>query len=289
VKNQTLTPPPQETPKTKARKKETTAAGKMGDWQRLLAPLAANADELQHLEMPRAKLAAMAAQAAELKQQQAARQAAKQEASKQLQEMLIEGTRLASLLRQAVKQHYGIRSEKLVEFGVPPLRHDEDCLEEGEPDPAPLCPLVDGQTREPKDGERIARKAPVFRGLEIPDLDLRRRHRDEPDDASCLLGDVGGADVVLELVLSRESLEEPVEVRISAGESLPVVAGPDRQRRRAARRADLPPGEGDEGRRQAPGVRGGRGAARQAAGAQGGADLCGVGRCTISQIPTAAG
>jgi chromosome segregation ATPase len=137
VKNQTLTPPPQETPKTKARKKETTAAGKMGDWQRLLAPLAANADELQHLEMPRAKLAAMAAQAAELKQQQAARQAAKQEASKQLQEMLIEGARLASLLRQAVKQHYGIRAEKLAEFGLQPFRGRQ---QPGSATPTPATP-----------------------------------------------------------------------------------------------------------------------------------------------------
>ena len=36
-------------------------------------------------------------------------------------------------------------------------RQDEDCLEEGEPDPAPLCLLVHRQTREPKDGESGAK------------------------------------------------------------------------------------------------------------------------------------
>lgn len=122
MKNQTLLPTPTETPKTKARNRETTAAGKVGDWQRLLAPLVANADDLKHLEIPRTQLAAMVAQAADLKQQQAARRAAKQEASKQLQERLTEGVRLANLLRQAVKQHYGIRSEKLAEFGMQPFR-----------------------------------------------------------------------------------------------------------------------------------------------------------------------
>ena len=80
MKNENLTPQPTETPKAKPRKKETTAAGKVGDWQRLLAPLVANADELKHLEIPRAKLAAMVAQAADLKQQQAAQRAAKQAA-----------------------------------------------------------------------------------------------------------------------------------------------------------------------------------------------------------------
>ena len=124
MKNETVTatPPPQDTPKPKARKRETTAAGKIGEWQRLLAPLTANAEELKHLEVSRAKLAAMAAQATELKKQQAAQRAAKQEASKQLQEMLTEGGRLTTLLRQALKEHYGIRSEKLAEFGLQPFR-----------------------------------------------------------------------------------------------------------------------------------------------------------------------
>jgi hypothetical protein len=72
--------------------------------------------------VPRSQLAAMAAQAVDLKKQQAAQRAAKQAASQQLQEMLTEGVRLANLLRQAVKQHYGIRSEKLAEFGLQPFR-----------------------------------------------------------------------------------------------------------------------------------------------------------------------
>ena len=123
------------TPKPRARLRETTAAGKIGEWQRLLAPLTANAEELKHLEVPRAKLAAMAAQATELKQQQAAQRAAKQEASKQLQEMLTEGGRLTTLLHQALKQHYGIRSEKLAEFGLKPFRGRKP-LESSTPTPA---------------------------------------------------------------------------------------------------------------------------------------------------------
>ena len=130
MNQETLTPPstpvaPQETPSTpkrKVRKKETTSAGKIGGWQRLLAPLAANGDELKHLEVPRTQLAAMAAEAEDMKKQQTAQRAAKQAATQQFQEVLTEGDRLATLLRQAVKQHYGIRAEKLSEFGLQPFR-----------------------------------------------------------------------------------------------------------------------------------------------------------------------
>ncbi|HZF10806.1 MAG TPA: hypothetical protein VFE33_18615 [Thermoanaerobaculia bacterium] len=141
MKNETLTPPPTGTPNPKARNRETTAAGKVGDWQRLLAPLVANADDLKHLEIPRTQLAAMVSQAADLKKQQAAQRAAKQEASKQLQETITEGVRLANLLRQAVKQHYGIRAEKLAEFGMQPFRGRK-------PAPAPTTPSVPPPTVE---------------------------------------------------------------------------------------------------------------------------------------------
>jgi hypothetical protein len=106
----------------KVRKKVNSAAGKLGDWQRLLAPIVANDADLKHLEVLRDQLSAMATQVSDLSKQQAAQRAAKQEASRQLGEVLTEGQRLATLLRQAVKQRYGIRSEKLAEFGIQPFR-----------------------------------------------------------------------------------------------------------------------------------------------------------------------
>jgi hypothetical protein len=101
---------------------ETTYAGIVGDWQRLLEPVKANGEELAHLEVPRAKLEALVSRAVELNKEQAARTAAKQEASKQLRAILTEGRRLATLLRTAVKEHYGPRAEKLTEFELQPFR-----------------------------------------------------------------------------------------------------------------------------------------------------------------------
>ena len=147
MNQETLTPPPtpttpvvpQEdpgTPKRKVFKRESTSAGKIGDWQRLLAPLAANGDDLKHLEVPRARLAAMAAEAEDMKTQQAAQRAAKQASTRQFREMLTEGERLATLLRQAVKQHYGIRAEKLAEFGLQPFRGRKPAATAPAPTPA---------------------------------------------------------------------------------------------------------------------------------------------------------
>src|SRR5262245_14763855 len=88
-----------------ARMRENTYSGMLGDWQRLLAPLDANKEELAHLAVSHARLAEMLAQAVKINQEQAARTAAKQEASQQLKVLLTEGQRLATLLRVGVKQH----------------------------------------------------------------------------------------------------------------------------------------------------------------------------------------
>jgi hypothetical protein len=99
-----------------------TYSGQLGDWQRLLGPLAANAADLPYLEAPRAQLAALLAQGLDVTKAQAVHVAAKQDLSQQIRGIAVEGERLATLLRQAVKQHYGIRSEKLAEFGIQPFR-----------------------------------------------------------------------------------------------------------------------------------------------------------------------
>jgi hypothetical protein len=51
--------------------------------------------------------------------------------------VLTEGSRLTSLLRQALKEHYGIRSEKLDEFGLQPFRGRKAKPAPETPQPAP--------------------------------------------------------------------------------------------------------------------------------------------------------
>ena len=57
-----------------------------------------------------------------------------------LKASLTEGERLANVLQLAVKQHYGIRSEKLAEFGLQPFRGR--IRKAKTPDPAPQTPTT---------------------------------------------------------------------------------------------------------------------------------------------------
>ena len=102
--------------------KETTNAGKMGYLQSFLGSLEANAPELAHLEASRLKLAALVGLLREAELRQSALKASRQEASKELERLFSEALRLATVLRFAVKEHYGIRAEKVAEFGVQPFR-----------------------------------------------------------------------------------------------------------------------------------------------------------------------
>ncbi len=103
-------------------RRHTTQSQMLGDLQVLLVALAANDEDLQHLEISRAKLERMLTQAQDATTRQANAAAIKQEATRQLQTLLIEGTRLGNALRGMLKEHYGIRAEKLAEFGIQPFR-----------------------------------------------------------------------------------------------------------------------------------------------------------------------
>jgi hypothetical protein len=102
--------------------RETTVKGRLGGLLRFRAAMNANREELQHLEATRVRLDQVIDQIQEAADRQGVHTAGKQDASQQLRTLLTEGERLATLLRGGVKQHFGIRSEKLAEFGLQPFR-----------------------------------------------------------------------------------------------------------------------------------------------------------------------
>jgi hypothetical protein len=120
--------------------RETKYTGIVGDLQRLLGALEANREELPQMEPFRLKLAGILAQALEILQQQAALKASKQESSKALRRLLGDGQRLATLARVAVKEHYGVREEKVVEFGLQPFRGRKAKAVTEKPTPTPSPP-----------------------------------------------------------------------------------------------------------------------------------------------------
>jgi len=73
-------------------------------------------------ELPRQKVEAVLTDLNDVTAQQASLTAAKQEASKRLAALHNEGLRLLTFVDAGLRQHYGTRSEKLVEFGRQPFR-----------------------------------------------------------------------------------------------------------------------------------------------------------------------
>lgn len=101
---------------------ETTNTAKLGALVQFAGAIAANTPELPHLEKTCLQYISMVSSLQETAKQQSALVASKQEASKKFRSELTECERLASVLRAAIKQHYGIRSEKLAEFNLQPFR-----------------------------------------------------------------------------------------------------------------------------------------------------------------------
>ncbi|MFL6203234.1 MAG: hypothetical protein ACJ76J_29045 [Thermoanaerobaculia bacterium] len=91
-------------------------------WDKMDVAVTANAAQVPELEVNLAKLRERAQRARALFAQQAALTAAKQEVTKELKQVILEGNSLVKFLREGVRAYLGKRSEKLIEFGVQPFR-----------------------------------------------------------------------------------------------------------------------------------------------------------------------
>jgi len=89
------------------------------------------------LELSRIRLDSLLGEIKDLSAQQASLTATKQEVSKRLAMLIREGQTLVGFLDAGVKQHYGSRAEKLVEFGLQPFRSEPRVRLVG-PDGQPL-------------------------------------------------------------------------------------------------------------------------------------------------------
>jgi hypothetical protein len=95
---------------------------KVAGWEVTATGLAANQDQLQHLEGHRLQLQEGTVQFKTLNTQFNALMASKQDMCKEMQEVFRQMETLMIYLRAAVRQHYGKDSEKLIEFGLQPYR-----------------------------------------------------------------------------------------------------------------------------------------------------------------------
>lgn len=127
---------------------ETTDKGMLGDWKHLLDVVEANRADLPHLDAPRDQLASQLAQAQEINKEQSVLTASKQEKSKQFRGVVTEGQRLANAMRKMIKAHYGIRAEKLAEFGLQPFRGRTRKAKTPAPTPQSPTPVTHADTKD---------------------------------------------------------------------------------------------------------------------------------------------
>jgi hypothetical protein len=117
--------------------KEPKYGTTLNGWQRLLTSMEANAQDFSQLEAYRTQMQTMLDAARLAAKEQTAMAAAKQDATQRLNDLLVEGRKLATFLRGGVKQRYGDTSEKLVEFDLAPARPKAKTPEPAKP-PAPV-------------------------------------------------------------------------------------------------------------------------------------------------------
>ena len=91
-------------------------------WERLIAASESNAAELDYLAADREKLRALVERIKQLKSEQMALTAAKQQVTRDLDATKEGGREIAVRMRYGIKSRYGYKGEQLVQFGLKPRR-----------------------------------------------------------------------------------------------------------------------------------------------------------------------
>jgi hypothetical protein len=94
----------------------------LGDWEQLLAGVAANQGELPHVDVYRAQLDAEITDVRAVQSRRSALRAESLQSTRDLRSFAARGKDLATRIRAGIVLQYGPRSEKLVEFGMKPSR-----------------------------------------------------------------------------------------------------------------------------------------------------------------------
>lgn len=95
---------------------------KVNGWDKMDTAMISNDKEVGHLGFKLPDLREKSQRMRGLYAQHAALAATRQAITQEMQKLIDDGDQIFRLVREGLKEHYGKRSEKLVEFGVEPLR-----------------------------------------------------------------------------------------------------------------------------------------------------------------------
>lgn len=123
-------------------KKAKTYGDVLASWEAMHTAMAANAEEFPHLQDRMERLAGYLERARDFVVRHEKVAAERRTVSRELRELIREGEKLTTFLRTGLKEHYGNRNEKLIEFGVEPLRRRPRVSKpaDTEPKPEPTVP-----------------------------------------------------------------------------------------------------------------------------------------------------
>lgn len=100
----------------------TSIADYVIDWENLVVNVKASASHVPGISLHLDPMEQMVQEAKELAAQLARRRGVKQEESQQRRVLMQKGRKQAARVRALLKAHFGIDSERLVEFGARPVR-----------------------------------------------------------------------------------------------------------------------------------------------------------------------
>ncbi|HVR96024.1 MAG TPA: hypothetical protein VMW27_05385 [Thermoanaerobaculia bacterium] len=100
----------------------TSFADFVHGWEQLLAALDINGSELPDVSVHRQPLEKVLVDAKAISARQDAHRAGLGLATRELAAVMLEGRDAPNRLRNFLKSHHGLRSDKLTEYGVKPLR-----------------------------------------------------------------------------------------------------------------------------------------------------------------------
>jgi hypothetical protein len=119
---------------------KTTYTKTLRDWEELLAAAAEHAPIMPEVEDLRAQLEQHATRAKALKVLKDSARANRQGLTQQLDEELVKGREVAMRIRGIAKARVGPKNERIVQFGVAPLRKRNRRKKTSEPVPPPTQP-----------------------------------------------------------------------------------------------------------------------------------------------------
>jgi len=99
---------------------------KVTGWEKMDTAITGNDPEVAHLVFRLPALRDKSQRMRGLYAEHAALAASRQAITQEMERLIEEGDQIFRMLREGLKDHYGKRNEKLVEFGVEPLRTPDE-------------------------------------------------------------------------------------------------------------------------------------------------------------------